>query len=92
RAWSEGRALAVEDAIAASRAVLQESEEPMDALSPREREVLELMMDGASDEEIANVLFISRRTASKHVASILEKLGASNRTAAVSLAIRRGVV
>jgi len=92
RAWSEGRALAVEDAIAAARAVLQEAEEPMDALSPREREVLDLMMDGASDEEIANILFISRRTASKHVASILEKLGASNRTAAVSLAIRRGVV
>ena len=92
RSWSDGRAMSVRDAIAVAREVLAESGEAMDALSPREREVLDLMMEGASDEEIANGLFISRRTASKHVASILEKLGAPNRTAAVSLAIRRGLV
>ncbi|MGC4108469.1 MAG: LuxR C-terminal-related transcriptional regulator [Thermomicrobiales bacterium] len=92
RSWSEGRAMSFAEATSLTREVLAETGEAMDALSPREREVLELMMEGASDEEIANVLYISRRTASKHVASILEKLGASNRTAAVSIAIRRGVV
>ncbi|MGC4189720.1 MAG: LuxR C-terminal-related transcriptional regulator [Thermomicrobiales bacterium] len=92
QAWSTGRVMPFGEAVATSREVLGERDEPVDALSPREREVLDLMMNGASDEDIANVLYISRRTASKHVASILEKLGASNRTAAVSIAIRKGIV
>jgi predicted ATPase/DNA-binding CsgD family transcriptional regulator len=92
RAWNEGRTMSFTEAVAAARTVLGEGGEMMDALSHRERDVLSLMMDGASDEEIARDLYISRRTASKHVASILEKLGAPNRTAAVSIAIRKGVV
>jgi DNA-binding CsgD family transcriptional regulator len=61
-------------------------------LTPREREVLRLLVDGASDQEIAEHLFISRKTASNHVAAILERLGVANRTAAAALAVRRGLV
>ncbi|MGB3329817.1 MAG: LuxR C-terminal-related transcriptional regulator [Thermomicrobiales bacterium] len=92
RAWTDGRAMSSAEARAATAEVLGGDDESLGALSPREREVLQLMMDGTSDEDIAAALFISRRTASKHVASILEKLDAPNRTAAVSLAIRRGIV
>ena len=61
-------------------------------MSAREREVLRLLVEGASDSEIADRLFISRHTASKHVAAILDKLGAPNRTTAVAIAYRRGLV
>ncbi len=60
-------------------------------LSPREREVLRLMVNGASNDEIADALHVSRRTAAQHVGSILAKLGASNRTAATTIALRRGL-
>jgi excisionase family DNA binding protein len=59
-----------------------------DALSPREREVLRLLVEGRSNAEIADVLFISVRTARAHVASILAKLGVSTRAAAVAQAFR----
>ena len=61
-------------------------------LSPREREVLRLMADGASNDEIAEALHLSRRTAAQHVGSILAKLDASNRTAATTIALRKGLV
>ena len=54
--------------------------------------MLALLVEGASDQEIADGLFISRKTASNHVAAILEKLGAGNRTAAATLAVRKGFV
>ena len=58
-------------------------------LTPREREVLTLVADGRSDGEIAEALFISKKTASVHVASIKGKLGASNRVEMAMLA--RGI-
>ena len=58
-------------------------------LTPREREVLALLADGRSDGEIAEALFISKKTASVHVASIKGKLGASNRVEMAMLA--RGI-
>ncbi len=61
-------------------------------LSRRELEVLRLMVGGRSNPEIAEQLFISRRTAAAHVSSILRKLGASSRVEAVSEAYRRGLV
>jgi DNA-binding CsgD family transcriptional regulator len=53
-------------------------------LTPRELDVLRELVDGCTDREIAARLFISRRTASKHVESILAKLGVRSRGAAVA--------
>ena len=61
-------------------------------LSVRELEVLRLMADGKSNPDIAEVLFISRRTAAAHVSNILRKIDATSRVEAVSEAHRRGYV
>jgi non-specific serine/threonine protein kinase len=61
-------------------------------LSPREREVLRLIVAGQSDRQIAETLFISHRTAQGHVAHIFDKLGVNSRTAAATTAIRLGLV
>jgi NarL family two-component system response regulator LiaR len=61
-------------------------------LTERELEVLALMVEGLSNSEIAGHLVISLSTAKFHVSSILSKLGASNRTEAVSLAIQHKLV
>jgi DNA-binding NarL/FixJ family response regulator len=61
-------------------------------LSAREREILELMADGATNGRIAFRLGISRHTVKFHVASILTKLGARTRTEAVAHALREGVL
>ena len=61
-------------------------------ISPREREVLALVVDGRSDREIAAELFISHRTVMRHVSSILDKLEVPTRTAAATAAIRLGLV
>ena len=59
------------------------------AFTEREREVLVLLERGSTDREIAAALTISVKTVEKHVGSILRKLGAQNRTQAVSLARER---
>ena len=65
---------------------------PSESLTPREREVLELLADGLPNKTIAARLAISDQTAKFHVASICGKLGAANRTKAVRLALRRGLL
>jgi DNA-binding NarL/FixJ family response regulator len=62
------------------------------ALTSREREILELIADGASNRGIAARLAISRHTVKFHVASILDKLGAGSRAEAVALALRTGLL
>jgi DNA-binding NarL/FixJ family response regulator len=62
------------------------------ALTRREMEVLALLGQGMSNREIAEALVISERTAKFHVSSILGKLGASNRTEAVSIAVQQGLI
>lgn len=62
------------------------------ALTARETEVLELLAHGASNKFIARELDISVHTAKFHVASVLAKLGARNRSDAVVIGIRRGLV
>jgi len=61
-------------------------------LTPREREVLALVVKGLTNPEIAARLVVSRATAKAHVSNVLAKLGVSNRAAAVALALQRKLV
>ena len=61
-------------------------------LSQREQEVLGLMVDGLSNEEIAERLVISPATARHHVSACIQKLGASNRAQASAMAVKLGLV
>jgi DNA-binding CsgD family transcriptional regulator len=61
-------------------------------LTPRERDVLVLMAEGASNKAIARRLGISVHTAKFHVGSLLDKLDATGRTDAVAHAARLGVI
>jgi two-component system, NarL family, response regulator YdfI len=63
-----------------------------EALTPREREVLQMLAAGLANKEIAARLNISDHTAKFHVAAILGKLGAATRTEAVTIGIRRGLI
>jgi DNA-binding CsgD family transcriptional regulator len=60
-------------------------------LTPREREVLRLLVEGRSNPEIAAALFVSPRTAETHVTHILAKLGATTRAEAAAQAVRVGL-
>jgi DNA-binding NarL/FixJ family response regulator len=64
----------------------------IEALSPREIEVLGMMAEGISNKEIAARLGISEHTVKFHVASIMAKLHAGTRTEAVMLAVRMGLI
>jgi DNA-binding NarL/FixJ family response regulator len=61
-------------------------------LTQRELEVLKLAADGLTNKIIADRLFISAKTARNHVTSCLSKLGARDRTEAVTIALRRGLI
>ena len=75
-------------AIAAKLAV----HTPRIGLTPRELEVLRLMAEGKSNPEIATALGRAEGTMKIHVQNILQKLGAADRTQAVTLALRRGII
>ncbi|HEV2236481.1 MAG TPA: response regulator transcription factor [Ktedonobacterales bacterium] len=62
------------------------------ALTPRERDVLDLLAQGNPNKTIARALGISERTVKFHVTAIMHKLGAENRTEAVTLAAQRGLI
>jgi DNA-binding NarL/FixJ family response regulator len=65
---------------------------PEDPLSPRELEVVKLIAEGLTSEEIADQLVISKKTVDRHRANVLEKLGMRNRVELTRYAIRRGLV
>ncbi len=65
---------------------------PRVELTPRESEVLALMGKGFSNPEIANLLGRTESTMKVHVSNILQKLGATDRTEAVTVAIQRGIL
>jgi DNA-binding CsgD family transcriptional regulator len=102
-AWDAGRALSMADAVAEAFAALDEigSEAATGAdastspaafgLTARELEVLRLLVEGRSDKEIAEALFISPRTAQGHVSHIFTKLDVSSRAAAVAAALQSGI-
>ena len=64
----------------------------LDRLTPREREILQLLAEGLSDKEIAERLYLSGKTVRSHVASILTKLGVDSRLQALVFALRHGAV
>ena len=99
--------LSAVSAVAQGLLVLQPGKQPLAAastqsrngepelfepLTPREKEVLQMLASGLGNKQIAARLRISEHTAKFHVASILGKLGASSRTEAVSLGLRRGLI
>jgi DNA-binding NarL/FixJ family response regulator len=61
-------------------------------LTPREVEVLKLVASGNRNKDIGERLFISEETVKVHVKHVMNKLGASDRTQAVAIAIRRGII
>jgi NarL family two-component system response regulator LiaR len=65
---------------------------PAQNLTPREREVLALMIKGLSNTEIAEQLVVSPATIKTHVSSILAKLGVTSRTEAVALAVEHRLI
>jgi DNA-binding NarL/FixJ family response regulator len=81
-------------ALARRARVRLEEAEPAEAgiealgLTQREREVLDLLADGRSNQQIAEELFITRKTASVHVSNILGKLGVTSRGEATAMAHR----
>lgn len=68
------------------------NEEPAEELSPREREVLILAGQGLPASEVATLLSITERTVAAHLTSIYGKLGARNKTEAILLALKKGIV
>ena len=64
----------------------------LDPLTPRELEVVKLVAEGHTSDEIAGLLLISHKTVDRHRANILEKLGMRDRVDLTRYAIRRGLI
>ncbi len=73
-------------------AFLGKSELPTDPLTPRERQVLQLIAEGKATKEVAAVLGLSVKTAESHRARIMEKLGIHDTAGLVRYAIRQGLI
>ena len=68
------------------------SKDQSEMLTPREREILQLLADGMSNADVAKRLFISQETVKSHVRHILAKLEADTRTHAVAIALRDAII
>src|SRR5262249_30058268 len=100
-AWAEGRSMTLEQAIDCALTLPEPSpaalsdqpavDKPPDSLTPREREVAALVARGLTDAQIAEALVIGRRTAEKHVANCLGKLGLATRAGLATWAVERGL-
>src|SRR5512146_837731 len=82
----------VDQQIEGARRSYSEPGSPFHPLSEREMEVLECVVQGMSNKEIAGLLGISHQTVKNHVTSILRKFGVEDRTQAVVYALKRGWV
>jgi NarL family two-component system response regulator LiaR len=68
------------------------SKDPYDRLTDRERDVLKLMAEGHTNQEIANILVISRKTVEGHKSNLMAKLDIHNQTELVKYALRKGII
>ncbi|MCK6585511.1 MAG: response regulator transcription factor [Anaerolineales bacterium] len=75
-----------------SRSEEAETKETMNGLTPREQEVLSLLTDGKTNDEIANLLSISAHTVARHRENLMGKLGLHSRSELVKYAIRKGLI
>jgi non-specific serine/threonine protein kinase len=102
-AWASGRALDFDAALAEATGFLVAcaavstspaagTHDAPAGLTPREMDVLRLLVEGQSDRKIGDQLFISHRTVMRHVENILGKLEVESRTAAAMLAVRQGFI
>lgn len=73
-------------------AMRRRSADPRPVLTPREREVLDLLTDGMSVGQVARRLFLSESTVKTHIARLYGKLGATNRAQAITMAMRMRLV
>jgi DNA-binding CsgD family transcriptional regulator len=89
-AWI-ARHIEVETSVPSAAVAAAPPHSPVASLSPREREVLAALADGLTNQELADRLFISERTANRHLSNIFTKLGVRNRTAAARIAIEAGL-
>jgi DNA-binding NarL/FixJ family response regulator len=93
RATMRGETFLYAGAVAALvREHLESDATSLDPLTPREVEVVKLVAEGHTSDEIAGMLFISRKTVDRHRANILEKLGMRDRVDLTRYAIRRGLI
>ena len=81
-----------ERAITALTNRTPDESDPLNALTPREREVLALAAEGLSMSQMAEKLFISPRTAETHRTNLMQKLGLQSQTDLVRFAIRKGLI
>lgn len=95
-AWAEGQAMSLEKTVAYALEGLSDFQQaPLDGdssvpvvemLTEREQEILQLIADGLSNQEIAETLIVALGTVAKHTHNIFEKLGVRNRTQALTRA------
>ena len=92
RLRAEGRTMKLEEAFSRALRTGRLSGDHQDVLSAREVEVLGLVAEGLTDQEVAQSLYLSPRTVGQHLSSVYRKLGVRSRTAASRAAAERGLI